>query len=209
LIEHLGLVTLVITDLDTLTGTGGASAQPAKGAGQKTNNATLKTWVPAMDDVDALVDAEDKAKTWCSNGDPLFAVRVAYQVPVEVMPPGVASPDTALPYTFEDALAFENFEFFSKFEGTGLVQKFRAAIEAGGDAAEIGSRMYQALKNGKKAEFALDVLEIDGFDDLVVPGYIAQGLEWLLTQLRKKQFEILPEVELAYQNAPQPEQAAR
>src|SRR5690606_18046212 len=31
LIEHLGLLTLVITDLDTLTGTGGTSAQPAKG----------------------------------------------------------------------------------------------------------------------------------------------------------------------------------
>lgn len=208
LIEHLGLLTLVITDLDTLTGTGGTSAQPAKETGQKTNNATLKTWIPAMDDVDALIDADDKAKTRRSDGDPLFAVRVAYQVPVEVTPPGAAGPDTAFPYTFEDALAFENIAFFSAFEGGGLVRKFREAIEAGGAAAAIGSHMYQALKAGKKAEFALDVLEADGFDGLVVPRYIAEGLEWLLAQLKKKQAEILPEIKLSEPNAPQPEQVA-
>lgn len=208
LIEHLGLLTLVITDLDTLTETGGTSAQPAKGAGQKTNNATLKTWIPAMDDVDALVDADDKAKTLCSDDDPLFAVRVAYQVPVEVTPPGAAGPDTAFPYTFEDALVFENIAFFAAFEGAGLVRKFREAMEAGGRAAAIGSRMYQALKDGKKAEFALDVLEAEGFDGLVVPRYIAEGLEWLLAQLKKKQAEILPEIRLAEPNAPHPEQVA-
>lgn len=205
LIEHLGLLTLVITDLDTLTGTGGTSAQPAKKAGQKTDNATLKTWIPAMDDVDALIEADDKAKTRRSDGDPLFAVRVAYQVPVEVTPHGAAGPDTAFPYTFEDALAFENIAFFAAFEGGGLVRKFREAIEAGGGAAAIGSRMYQALKDGKKAEFALDVLEADGFDGLVVPRYIAEGLEWLLAQLRKKQAEILTEIKLSEPNAPQSE----
>ncbi|WP_425964230.1 hypothetical protein [Rhizobium nepotum] len=52
------LLTLIITDLDTLAETGGASVQPAKGAGQKTNNATLKTWVPRLDDVDDLMRAD-------------------------------------------------------------------------------------------------------------------------------------------------------
>lgn len=202
LIEHLGLLTLIITDLDTLTGTGGTSAQPAKGTAQKTNNATLKTWIPAMDDVDALINADHKAKTRHSDGDPLFAVRVAYQVPVEVTHPGAAGPDTAFPYTFEDALAFENIAFFAAFGGSGLVRKFREAIGAGGGAAAMGSRMYQALKDGKKAEFALDVLEADGFDGLVVPRYIAEGLEWLLGQLKKKQVEILPEIKVAEPNAP-------
>ncbi|ORE86870.1 hypothetical protein ATO7_07517 [Oceanococcus atlanticus] len=205
LIEHLGLLTLVITDMDTLTGTGGTSVQPAKGAGQKTNNATLKTWLPGTDEVDALIDADDDAKTRRSDGDPLFAVRVAYQVPLEVTPPGAGGPDTAFPYTFEDALAFENIRFFAELDGTGLVRKFREAIEAGGGVAAIGNLMYEALKNGKKAEFALDVLEADGFDDLVVPRYIAAGLEWLLAQLKKKQVEILSEVELSQPNVPQPE----
>jgi len=46
LIDHLGLLTLIITDLDTLDRTGGISVQPAKGAGQKTGNATLRNWLP-------------------------------------------------------------------------------------------------------------------------------------------------------------------
>jgi predicted ATP-dependent endonuclease of OLD family len=208
LIEHLGLLTLVVTDLDTLTGTGGASVQPAKGTGQVTNNATLKTWIPAMEDVDALLDADEEAKIQRFEGDPLFAVRVAYQVPVQVPPQGAAGHETAFPYTFEDALAFENIEFFGALGGTGLARKFKEAIQANGGAAAIGGRMYQALKEGKKAEFALDVLEAEGFDNLIVPRYIAEGLEWLLAQLRKKQAEILPEIELVEPKAPQPKEIA-
>jgi hypothetical protein len=52
--------------------------------------------------------------------------------------------------------------------------------------------MYRALKNGKKAEFALDVMEVENFDAIAVPRYIAEGLEWLLAQLKKKQVEVLP-----------------
>lgn len=204
LIDHLGLLTLVITDLDTLDGTGGASVQPAMGANQKTNNATLKTWVPGFDDVDALMGADDAAKTLRVDGDPLFAVRVAYQAPLAVIPPGSTEPEAACPYTFEDALVFSNLAVFSELDGTGLVRKFRDAITAGGGATVIGERMYQALKSGgKKAEFALDVLEIDKFDDIVVPCYIAEGLEWLIAQLKKKHVDILPREE----QAEQPEQA--
>lgn len=63
LIDHLGLLTLIITDLDTLDGTGGASGTAGKGANQKTNNATLKTWVPGVEDVDTLMDANAATKT--------------------------------------------------------------------------------------------------------------------------------------------------
>ncbi|AUW57884.1 ATP-dependent endonuclease [Sphingobium sp. SCG-1] len=194
LIDHLGLLTLIITDLDTLAETGGASVQPAKGAGQKTNNATLKTWVPRLDDVDDLMRADCGAKTRREDSDPLFAVRAAYQIPLGVTSPGIVGPEVAYPYTFEDALVFENLSFFSEFEGTGLVRKFRDAITEGGGAAAIGERMYLALKNGKKAEFALDLMEVENFDDIIVPRYIAEGLEWLLAQLKKKQVEILPQV---------------
>ena len=200
LIDHLGLLTLIITDLDSLDETGGASVQPAKGANQKTNNATLKTWVPGVEDVDGLMDADAAAKILRVDDDPLFAVRVAYQTPLAVIVPGSTKPETAYPYTFEDALAFENIAFFSALEGTGLVRKFREAITAGGGATAIGERMYLALKSGKKAEFALDVLEVEKFDDMVVPSYIAEGLEWLLKQLKKKRVEILPQEEPAKQS---------
>jgi predicted ATP-dependent endonuclease of OLD family len=192
LIDHLGLLTLIITDLDTLDGTAGASVQPAKGAGQKTNNATLKSWVPKLDDVDELMRANGGAKTLHEDDDPLFAVRAAYQIPLGLTSPGIVGPEVAYPYTFEDALAFENLSFFAKLDGTGLIRKFRDAIVDGGGTAVIGAKMYRALKNSKKAEFALDVMEVENFDQIVVPRYIAEGLEWLLTQLKKKQLEILP-----------------
>lgn len=197
LIDHLGLLTLIVTDLDTLDKTGGSSVQPAKGAGQKTDNATLKTWVPATDDVDALMDATAEMKTLGVADDPLFAVRVAYQVPLSVTPPGATVLETAYPYTFEDAFVFENLNFFSTFAGNGLVRKFREAINVGGGVSIIGNRMYLDLKAGKKAEFALDVIEAEKFNDLTVPRYIAEGLEWLLAQMKKKRVEILPKVEEA------------
>ena len=191
LIEHLGLLTLVVTDLDSLSATGGASVQPALGAGQKTNNATLKTWVPAMEDVDALLCATPEGKTISDAGDTLFAVRAAYQTAVEVTMPGTATKETAYPYTFEDALVFENVDYFASFAGHGLSAKFRTAISTGGGATVVGASMYAALKHGKKAEFALDVLMADDFNSLNVPRYIAEGLEWLLEQMKKKQVEIL------------------
>lgn len=191
LIEHLGLLTLIVTDLDSLTETGGSSVQPALGAGQKTNNATLKTWVPALDDIDSLFGAKPKAKTITDAGDTLFAVRAAYQTPVEVTMPGAATKETVYPYTFEDALVFENVDFFAAFSGTGLNAKFRNAIAQGGGATAVDARMYAALKDGKKAEFALDVLTADNFKDLKVPRYIAEGLEWLVEQMKKKQVEVL------------------
>lgn len=191
LIDQLGLLTLIVTDLDSLTGTGGSAVQPAFGAGQKTNNATLKTWVPALDDVDDLMGATPAAKTLMDAGDTLFAVRAAYQTPIEVTMPGATAKETAYPYTFEDALVFENLDFFAAFAGTGLNAKFRNAIAQGGGATAVGASMHSSLKDGKKAEFALDVLMADNFSDLKVPRYIAEGLEWLLEQMKKKQVEIL------------------
>jgi predicted ATP-dependent endonuclease of OLD family len=202
LIEHLGLLTLIITDLDTIDGTNGASVQPARGDNQKTSNATLKTWVPGIVDVDALLDADAEAKMLRVDGNPLFAVRVAYQTPLEVTAPGSAATETAYPYTFEDALVFENLALFSSLDGTGLVRKFRNAIASGGGTTTmIGERMYTALKNGRKAEFALDVLELEQFDSIIVPNYIAEGLEWLLERLKEKQVEILPQEEPVEQSA--------
>ena len=124
--------------------------------------------------------------------DPLFAVRAAYQLPVVVTLPDKTESETAYPYTFEDALAFANLDFFKDLAGTGLVKKFRAAIANGGTAAEIGALMFDALRSGKKAEFALDIIDADGFEKLAVPHYIADGLSWLEGRLKKKQIDILP-----------------
>jgi predicted ATP-dependent endonuclease of OLD family len=198
MIECLGLLTLVVTDLDSTDALTGKAAVPQKGGGQKSNNDTLKTWVPALEDVDALMAADATAKVKTEPNDPLFAVRAAYQIPVEVMVPSAATAETAYPYTFEDALVFENLELFAELDGKGLVKKFREAIAAGGGTAVIGKAFYDALAGGgKKAEFALDVIYSDVFDDLKVPTYIAEGFDWLQAELTRKQVEILPAVAAA------------
>lgn len=115
LIKHLGLLTLIITDLDTLD-KDGSSVQPQRGANQVTNNATLKDWVPKESDADTLFDASTARKI--EKHDELFEVRVAYQVPFKVKRPGTAEEEMAYPYTFEDALAFENLDFFQRYQDT-------------------------------------------------------------------------------------------
>lgn len=195
LIDHLGLLTLIITDLDSQAPGTTASAPPRPGAGQTTNNTTLQQWVPARSKIDALWAATPAERTLEFVGDPLFAVRAAYQLPVEVMPPNAAVSETAYPYTFEDALVFENLSFFSSLPGHGLAAKLRDVIAAGGSAATLGEAMFHVLKSGKKAEFALDVLNAEAFESLTVPLYIAEGLAWLQERLAKKQVDILPSVE--------------
>jgi predicted ATP-dependent endonuclease of OLD family len=192
LIDHLGLLTLIITDLDSQAAGTTTSAPPTPGAGQTTSNTTLRQWVPAQANIDTLWGTTPADRTLEPARDPLFAVRAAFQLPVEVTLPGAGASETAYPYTFEDALAFENLAFFAALPGSGLVAKFREAIAAGGGAVAVGTAMFEALKTGKKAEFALDVLDAETFETLTVPRYIAEGLTWLQERMKKKQIDILP-----------------
>jgi hypothetical protein len=202
LVHHLGLTTLVITDLDAqekkvtpATDTSKEkvsyhAAQPKLGIGLTTNNDTLRTWLPQKSIIDDLL-ASGVSKIL--RGDQMHEVCIAYQTPIQVTwPADAAAPQTALPYTFEDALAFENMAFFSVLEGAGLVKKFRETIAGSTDVTEIGEQLFLSLRNNAdKGAFALNVLSAKDFDGLKVPGYIAEGLEWLDTQLRKKQVELL------------------
>lgn len=202
LVHHLGLTTLVITDLDAqekkvtpATSTSNErtsyyAAQPKLGTGMTTNNDTLKTWLPRKSIIDELL-ATDVSKIL--KGDEMHEVCIAYQTPIQVIwPVDATTPQAAFPYTFEDALAFENMSFFSELEGAGLVKKFREIITGSADMTEIGKQLFQALRNNAdKGSFALNVLCGKDFDTLKVPGYIAEGLKWLEAQLKKKQIELL------------------
>lgn len=197
LIEHLGLLTLIVTDLDTKESTDGKSVQPQPGANQVTNNETLKSWVPKESDVDKLfvADGAKKIAAKMDTRDQLFDVRVAYQIPLKVKRPDATEEETAYPYTFEDALVFENLAFFSTFSGYGLVRKLSEAITSEPNVTAIGQKFFEALRNGKKAEFALDIIAAKEFETLTIPRYIREGLDWLEAQLRKKKVEILPTTE--------------
>ncbi|RWD69071.1 AAA family ATPase [Mesorhizobium sp.] len=185
LINLLGITTLIITDLDAQSG---EAVQPKVGENQVTNNDTLKSWWPQKTKIDELLDP-DVNKVLKQTA--LHEVRVAYQTPIEVVWPEGTSTQTAIPYTFEDALAFTNMKFFSELDGIGLVAKFREAIANSANVGETGTKFFQALRKGVKAEFALNVLGAEGFEKLAVPSYIADGLAWLNGQLEKKQIEVL------------------
>lgn len=207
LIEKIGLTTLVITDIDSCNAAG-ASAPPVRGAGYTTRNSTLRTWWPVLRDLDPLLEKpeNEKVKTY---SDENFSVRVAYQSPIQVTFRG--STAEALSYTLEDAIVMANVGLFETLPGTGLIAKFRTAIADSADLNALSIALKTALDGGGKAEFALDLLEIENPLSLSPPAYIRDGLLWLADQLEHKQVELglahLADEDRA-EVAPAPEQAA-
>lgn len=186
LVQHLGLPTLVITDLDSQTAAG-AKARPKREDGQTTNNTTLRQWAPAVPEVDHLLDLVPGQKIRAFDGH--SAVRVAYQTPINITL--VDTQEEALPYTFEDALVFSNIDIFKAMEGTGLVKKFRDALNEKTTVDDLAESFFKSLDTGKKAEFALDILALEDPDKFTVPPYIAEGLGWLQAQLQKRKLDVV------------------
>lgn len=186
LIEKIGLTTLVITDIDSCNAAG-ASAPPVRSTGCTTRNATLRTWWPVINDLDPLLDKpeNEKVKIYAAEN---FSVRVAYQCPIQATFKGATA--EALSYTLEDAIVMANLDLFETLPGTGLIAKFRAAITGSGDLNALSGALKTALEGGGKAEFALDLLEIEDPLSLKPPVYIRDGLLWLATQLEHKQVEL-------------------
>jgi predicted ATP-dependent endonuclease of OLD family len=195
LIEHLGLTTLVITDLDSAESTGYHLAKhPARGENLITGNTTLKEWLPGKELIDELLDVSvsDKIK----KHDDFSSVRVAYQSPVLIQIDASKDPEETLSNTFEEALVFENILIFKTLSGEGMIKKFRDAINKHKTSASLGQGMFEFLKDGKKAEFALELLFSQEPNVLKVPTYIDEGLTWLQEQLERKQLEVLTSGEI-------------
>lgn len=195
LIEKLGLLTLIITDIDAgKKGTGEKArifgVRPLKGDGQVTKNATLKEWLPRESELDTLIDLAPAGKI--VEHDPLFSVRVAYQTSVtKSKSRQPCAKVEILPSTFEDSLVLENIDFFKKLQGNDLTRKFRGNLEAVPDWDAVTESLYNSLQAGSKASFAFDVLSGDGFEGLSVPNYISEGLKWLEDRLRVRKSDVL------------------
>ncbi|MDZ7761698.1 MAG: AAA family ATPase [Desulfovermiculus sp.] len=193
LIEHLGVNTLIITDLDAVEAGGHhKKASPAKSAGQLTANNVLKMWHPKVKTVDSLLElgSASKEKVY----DPDFSVRVAYQTPVGVRLPTEVETSEAIPRTFEDTLVLENIDLFGGLDGTALLGAFKDAIERSPDVATLCHALCTALDSGSKAGFALDVLYLEDLQSVRVPTYIKEGLEWLQQKLLLRQQEVASDV---------------
>ena len=186
LLDTLGLLSLVVTDLDSILETGSAKARPERGKGYRTGNTTLKDWAPGMELLDDLLDLSDDAK---QTADGL--VRVAYQCPFTVEYKEGESEGEAIPYTFEDSLALTNLALFRGYaEPVGLLNKLQASL--GKDTLEDASNdMFCNLEKGSKAEMALELLYRSEPDQLEPPGYIADGLKWLEKNLEARKVDAI------------------
>jgi predicted ATP-dependent endonuclease of OLD family len=168
LIEKLGMVTLVITDLDTID-KDGQKCFPKKGDGQVTNNDTLKSWHPQKTAIDDLISIEAEA---CAKDDNRAPIHIAYQKPTRI------SNEDVLARTFEDALVLANWksEFF---EAIPKVKKAREDFEDRNQQLEDSLfRFVQGLKKGDFAFKCLYHLAEDDANSFEPPKYIRDGLEW-------------------------------
>ncbi len=179
LIETLDLLTLVITDLDSIGKDTNSKVLPERGKGYRTGNDTIKKWAPKKTKLDEVLDCDGKEKV--SEG----IVRVAYQNEVKVLHSD--NEEIVIPYTFEDALVFSNIEFFKgKTDSKGLIKKMADAVNKP-NIAETCQTLFGALgKNSKKAEMALELLYTTEPDTVNPPQYIVEGLEWLQKELKNK-----------------------
>jgi predicted ATP-dependent endonuclease of OLD family len=183
LIDHLGLNTLVITDIDAKDASG-KSVAPIRKAGLKARNETLKKWVPEKEDLDALLDLKpgDLARLDATG----FAVRVAYQQPIKTEWTE-GNPEEALANTFEDALVYENIKLFKAMDGYALLGRIRKSLDTASNLPSLATRLADDLAKGGKAEFAMELLYSEEIDKMTVPAYIDQGLIWIADQLKRKE----------------------
>ncbi|MCB0211615.1 MAG: AAA family ATPase [Anaerolineae bacterium] len=181
LIEDLGLVTLVVTDIDSIGETSTNKTRPERNKSYRTGNDTLKSWLPKLENVDELLDLENCKKTSTNT-----LVTVAYQYPFKVSFSDKTKDEEAIPYTFEDALVLSNIELFKGLcNATGLTKKMSQALSKP-TLTEAVQEMFDALNRGKKAEMALELLYLEDPSSLQPPQYIAEGLEWVQDKLKYK-----------------------
>lgn len=176
LIDDLALITLIITDLDSVKSK--KAVLPEIGRGYKTGNTTIRSWHPKKEALDELINLKEEDKI---SKDSL--VRIAYQTKIEI---NTSKEKTEVfPYTFEDSLGFTNWNFFQKNNGNGFIKKLNNEFNSEGSINMIANNLFDYLKDNSriKAPFALDLLFMEDPKKLKTPEYIKDGLKWLENKL--------------------------
>jgi len=203
LIEFLGITTLIVTDLDSVTapaaeadgdaadGDAGEGddphddrdAEPSAGTvcrveteGAVTSNQSLIQWLPAKTSIADLLAATDEEKTQMPTDQSRALIRVCYQKQVEVSWREETANLTGR--TLEEVFAFENLAWCQHTDRRDL--KLRIPKPETLDLAALTARLHKRIKGDsfKKTDFALALL-IQPAQDWIVPAYIMDGLAWL------------------------------
>ena len=206
LIEFLGLVTLIITDLDSveLIADGDDETDevkecelPANGAGTQaiqkrgkvclagtlgavTSNQTLVKWLPQMQTIAELIVATNAEKTEVKEGPFGSKVHVVYQIPTPVEWNGTSS--NVCGRTLEESFALENAVWCQDSEHRHIGLKVRGNPET---PDELASGLHKRIsgKGFDKTKFALCVLTEESW---CIPLYIKDGLLWLKEQMNNE-----------------------
>ncbi|MBC8754998.1 AAA family ATPase [Kordia sp. YSTF-M3] len=185
LIEDLGVLTLIITDLDPINPKDNRkSVLPKKSKGYETGNSTISKWVPKIKSIDSLMDLDSKLKV---TKDEL--VKVAFQIPQKITVNKDKKETNVYATSFEDSLVYDNINYFKSLKGLRLIKKFKKVINDS-PVESFENDIYETLRNsasGDKAAFALDLLFLADPEKLKVPKYIEEGLIWLNEKLSKDQ----------------------
>ena len=189
LIKKLCLPTLVIADLDSAEKEGRhKAARPERGKNLISRNYAVYNWLVKEKDFDRLLDIPTEQKEFPFETPYKYSIRIAYQTPVTVDFDGTSV--EALSSTFEDCLIYTNYELFKNINATntsGLVKKAHDIIAAENTFEGLHKKIFEALRNEEsdsKAKFALDIIYDIDPNDIAVPLYIAEGLDWLQAVLR-------------------------
>ena len=192
LLETLGILTLIITDLDSIGKSDASKVFPERKKQYRTGNTTLSDWIPKKPLLDDLFDCSADGKQSSDE-----KIRVAYQHPISLNYKDASTQDEAIPYTFEDALALTNQKLFRTYKDpSGLIKKLHDAFDKT-TLSEANKAMYEGItgKNTIKAQMALELLFLTEPDALTPPLYISDGLTWLEGKLAARKCEFLSEDE--------------
>ena len=215
LIEFLGLVALVITDLDSVKLVVAAEEdededtefevpnaeadQPAvKKSGKAclpsepyalTSNQTLIQWLPKKQTVEELITATSAEKLHQADGGNGFKVHVTYQVPTNVTWNGATA--SLCGRTLEEAFGLENVTWCQDAAQRHVGLKLRGNPATPGVLAS-GLHKRVSGKSFDKTKFALGVLT-EPPEKWNVPLYIRDGLHWLVSEVSFELPEPLPD----------------
>ncbi|MBZ0221272.1 MAG: ATP-dependent endonuclease [Candidatus Methylomirabilis sp.] len=211
LIEYLGIVSLIITDLDSIGVDAESGASPdddneeeedsaalkaclVSTAGAVTSNQTLKQWLPGMENISDLISATDEQKTRKPDANSPSHIRVAYQKP-RVVTWGMDSMGIA-GRTFEEDFAYENLAWCQNPANKSV--KLFVTKSAEKNLLEMSKKIFSKVKSSSfnKTDFALAVLEKKP-SEWQVPSYISESLKWLEEQLVSPVEEITTKVDEA------------
>ena len=185
----------MITDLDSIGETGTAKVLPERNKNYRTGNTTLRDWVPGKESLEELLDLPDNAK---QTEDGL--VGVAYQCPIRLTYKSDSDEEEAIPYTFEDSLAFTNLTLFRDYKNPkGLLKKLTEGIRKD-TLLEASKEMFKSLLTGSKAEMALELFYLTDPSKLTPPAYISEGLKWLEEKIAEKNPDNLATTRMAASN---------